>query len=175
MSPLTPQPPTCLGCPAHGWSVGFVGFQGPPDSRLVLVGQGPGESEAYSSRPFHPRASAGSRLDKWLYQASLQRTQICVGNLVQCWLPKFRNKGSASGNRDPLRAEVEWCWNAHTGPWLHGWDRRMRAHGGDYWLTPVGVPATKWLLGIPWDKGGERFAGTVQVGELPPVRENPSG
>jgi hypothetical protein len=36
----------------------------------------------------------------------------------------------------------------------------------------VGVPAAKWLLGIDPDKGAEKFMGTMNEVNLPPVGEN---
>ncbi len=164
MSPLADKPSGCVGCDAYEWGQGFV----PPESRsspkLAFLGQGPGETEAYTSRPFHPKAPAGSRLTKWIHRSSLQRSECWVGNLVQCWLPAKRERGRPAGNRDPKLAEAKWCWNAHVGPALHKLNPA--------YLVTVGSPATRFILGIPQDKGAERYAGTMNNTELPEVGVN---
>jgi len=162
---LSPKPEECRGCPAFEWGVGFVEPTGPVDSVIAFIGQGPGESEAYSNRPFHPNAPSGSRLTSWCYASHFQRCDVMFGNCVQCWLPKTKVKGSGRGNRDPILSEIQWCWNAYVGGWLE-------SLGNLEWVIPVGVPAAKFLLGIPWSKGGERYAGTVTRCYLPEIGVN---
>ena len=162
---LATKPDTCLGCSAHSWGVGFIPPVGPHFSRIAFVGQGPGESEAYSNVPFHPKAPSGSRLTRWMHLAHFQRCDVVIGNVVQCWLPKFKVTGSGRGNRDPVLKEIQYCWNAHVGAWLNDMPNLE-------WVIPVGIPAAKFLLGIPWSKGGEKYAGTVQLCELPIIGVN---
>jgi uracil-DNA glycosylase family 4 len=162
---LSEKPDSCEGCPAFEWGIGFVPPIGPSNCRIAFVGQGPGESEAYSNVPFHPNAPSGSRLTSWLHLSHFQRCDVGIGNIVQCWLPKTKVKGSGRGNRDPLFSEIQWCWNVHVGEWLKSLPELE-------WVIPVGVPAAKFLLGIPWKKGGERYAGTVTLCELPPIGRN---
>ena len=52
---LTTKPKACEKCPAYEWGVGFVPPENLTTHRFALVGQGPGETEALTSRPFHPR------------------------------------------------------------------------------------------------------------------------
>lgn len=152
------RPPSCHGCPAHtSGAVGFVPGVGPQEAVVALVGQGPGEAEAEFSTPFYPEAPSGARLTKWLHRSGFQRTEVAIGNVVQCQLP---------GNREPTRAEAAYCWQRHVGPWLASFPNLTH-------VVPVGVPATKWLLGLDWDRAAERFAGTTQLVELPPVLETP--
>ncbi len=163
------KPPACEGCPAKAGSVGFVPPSGPPDARLVLVGQGPGAQEAWNSEPFYKLAPIGERLTKWLYRSGISRTEIQLGNLVQCWLPKFYRKGIPDGNREPTQAETQFCWNAHVGPWLTKGESLVDPKRI---VVPVGIPATKFLMRIPKDKGAEKFLGTMNEVELPPIGEN---
>ena len=170
----SPRPKACSGCPANSWSIGFVPPTGPGTEGLVLVGQGPGQQEAWNSVPFYPHAPIGERLMKWFYRSGISRTHNTFGNLVQCWLPKEKKNGVGTGNREPTLAEIQFCWNAHVGPWLKSGevaanpvDRRV--------VVPVGVPAAKWLLGIPPKKGAEKFIGTMNEVELPSIGENPDG
>lgn len=165
---FSPRPDGCRGCPANTWGLGWVEPEGPPNAKLAFVGQGSGETEGFSGTPFHPKAPAGRMLTRWIYRSYLQRSEVLVGNLIQCWLPKVKTKAGAFGNRDPTLAEIKWCWNAHVGPWLHKLVRGEWLWG----VVPVGVPAAKFLLGLAWDKGGERYAGTIQLVELPKIGTN---
>ncbi len=158
------KPKACKGCKAYEWGVGFVPPSIPKGARMILVGQGPGQEEAWNSKPFFHLAPIGERLNKWLYRSSWSRTHLAIGNLVQCWLPKVKRQGSPDGNREPTKAEVQWCWNAHVGPWLHSHDSLIK--------VPVGIPAARFLLGIPEDRGAEKFLGTMNDVELPPVERN---
>ena len=161
------KPEGCVGCPAHKYGLGFVPPSGPPAPEMVLVGQGPGQQEGWSSQPFFPLAPIGERLNKWLYRSGISRLKIGIGNIIQCWLPDhYKPGGIPDGNREPTGAEIRWCWNAHVGPWLHGVEPAIRV------LVPVGVPATRFLLGIAKDKGAEKFMGSMVERDLPPLGEN---
>ena len=168
------RPPACSDCPANKWSAGFVPPSGPPDARLVFVGQGPGQQEAWNSQPFYPLAPIGQRFTKWLYRSGISRTEIQTGNLVQCWLPKTKKNGVPDGNREPTQAEISWCWNAFVGPWLHSGESPLGGTTTDRMriVVPVGVPATKFLMGIDPKKGAEKFMGTMNEVELPLVGKN---
>ena len=164
------HPPACEGCPANKWGLGFVAPSGPEQAELVFVGQGPGQQEGWEGEPFYRLAPIGERFNKWLYRSDgISRLKVGVGNLVQCWLPKTKKGGVPDGNREPTEAEVQWCWNAHVGPWLHGAAPAIRA------LVPVGVPATRFLMGIPKDKGAEKFMGSLNEVDLPPLGVNDAG
>lgn len=158
------RPQACEGCPANPTAMGFVPPSRPKDSRLVLVGLGPEEEDAWNSKPFQSTTPAGGRLDKWLHHSGISRLQIAIGNLIWCWLPAYRRKGRPGGLREPTEAELRWCWNAHAGPWLTSGEASV--------VVPVGVPATKFLMGIPKGKGAEKFLGTLNEVNLPPVGEN---
>ena len=136
---------------------------------MVLVGQGPGQQEAWNSEPFYRLAPIGERLTKWLYRSGISRTEIQLGNLVQCWLPKFYRKGIPDGNREPTRAEIKFCWNAHVGPWLVSGEELANPRRI---VVPVGVPAAKFLLGVPEGKGAEKFLGTMNEVPLPEIGKN---
>jgi uracil-DNA glycosylase family 4 len=156
------KPPACSGCPAAEWSVGFVPPTGPHAAAVAFVGQGPGEAEAEFSVPFHPDAASGSRLSKWMHRSGWQRNDVLIGNVVQCWLPESKPGGRPRGNREPTRAEIASCWHRYVGPWLNSLPNLTN-------VVAVGVPAAKWLLQLPWDRGGERYAGTSTLVELPPL------
>lgn len=56
--------------------------EGNPNAPLVLVGEGPGEEEDKSGRPFVGRA--GKLLDQALADSGLDRTKVYICNTVKC-------------------------------------------------------------------------------------------
>lgn len=72
---------------------------GNPRSKVLFVGEGPGENEDLQGEPFVGRG--GQLLDKFLTAVDLDRTKnIYIANIVKCRPPK---------NRDPLPEEQEAC------------------------------------------------------------------
>jgi uracil-DNA glycosylase family 4 len=151
------KPAGCVGCPLEHRGLSFVPPSGPPSARLAIVGQGPGEQEAATGKPFFEQAPAGSILTRWLHRAGIQRSSVWVGNIIQCWLPKGRRDGRWFGSIDPPRKAVAHCWRVHVGPALSSLPELQI-------VVPVGAPARKFLMG---DKFGERYCGTFTQGELP--------
>jgi len=135
-----PKPPGCQGCPAATLGTGFVPPEGPVGAEGAIIGQGPGQVEAYSGVPFS--GPTGHKLNLWLVKAKLHRHRLRIANVVQCWLPK---------NRPPTAAETSHCWDAHLQPLLAEMDN-LRV------VVPVGVPAIKTFLG---PAAGETTAGTI--------------
>lgn len=113
------------------------------EAKFCLLGQGPGQQEAEFSQPFYPEAPSGSTLNYWLAKAGIPRVWCDIANLVWCWLPKTRKLGGPEGNRAPTKTESDFCWRAHTRPWLvaRKWDDSARL------IIPVGAPASRKLLG----------------------------
>ena len=131
--PFKPKPDACLDCPAYQLGKSFVPPVAPPGASLYLLGQGPGEMEAYQGLPFV--GPSGNHLDRWLRRAGIPRHKCWVGNVVQCWLPK--EQSPPTGNRAPRPAEVDFCRATHWGPAL------AKAPV----VVPIGVPAMKAILG----------------------------
>ena len=147
------KPARCDGCAARDIARGFVPGRGPSNAKLALVGQGPGEDEAWTGQPFVGKA--GRQLDLWIVRADaiirsmgclrgLHRTNIWITNTVMCWLP---------GNREPTRAEAAFCWKVNVSPELD------RLRGTLQAIVPIGVPAMEVILNDR--KVGERTAGSV--------------
>ena len=65
---------------------------------LMFIGEGPGEQEDLTGRPFVGRA--GQFLDEMLSIIDLDRSRYFIGNMDKCRPPQ---------NRDPLNAEIEAC------------------------------------------------------------------
>jgi uracil-DNA glycosylase family 4 len=72
--------------------------EGPADSEIMFIGEGPGFYENEQGRPFV--GAAGKFLDELLAQAGLKRADVWITNIVKCRPP---------GNRDPLPEEVSTC------------------------------------------------------------------
>ena len=66
--------------------------------QVVFVGEGPGRNEDLQGKPFV--GSGGKLLDQLLNNASLERSQVYITNIVKCRPPK---------NRKPKPDEVETC------------------------------------------------------------------
>lgn len=99
---------SCMGCTACDLSkrrTRVVFGEGDRFSPLVLVGEGPGEQEDQSGRPFVGRA--GKLLDQALVDAGLSRESVYITNTVKC-----RAADWSSGkpvNRAPTERESETC------------------------------------------------------------------
>ncbi len=72
----------CTACALAEKRRNVVFGEGDPHSPLVLVGEGPGDQEDASGRPFVGRA--GQLLDRAIAQAGLQREQVYICNTVKC-------------------------------------------------------------------------------------------
>ncbi len=128
---------TCTLCPLCRTRTLAVPGEGDPRARLMLVGEGPGESEDLSGRPFVGRA--GDLLDRMLASIEIQRTDTFIANVVKCRPPK---------NRVPLPDERNACL-----PYL----RRQIALVQPRLLVALGGTATEALLGVKKSLGELRL------------------
>ena len=170
---LTPKPDACVGCPAYRWGVGFVPGTGPPGSKLLFLGQGPGRQEAERSQPFYEFAPSGSMLTRWLHKCGVPRTEVAIGNIVQCWLPalaphvRTRIPMEKWGNREPTRAEQESCWSRHVCQWVDSLTEVVHT-------VAVGLSAGRFLAGQSQDSSFERYVGTTLELDLPNPKPQPT-
>ena len=88
----------CRACPLREGAKGVVFGEGDPRARVMFVGEGPGQTEDETGRPFVGRA--GQLLDLMLRAAGFERKEVFIANIVKCRPP---------GNRLPLPNEVEAC------------------------------------------------------------------
>jgi DNA polymerase len=108
--------------------------EGDPCAELMVVGEGPGETEDRLGRPFVGRA--GELLDRMLLAIDLPRESVYICNTVKC-RPTF-DEGGRLRNRAPDPAEMANCR-----PYL---DEQIA------WIRPgvllaLGAPAAKSFLG----------------------------
>lgn len=89
---------SCTKCPLAETRTNVVFGEGPRNAEIMFIGEGPGEQEDRTGRPFVGRA--GQLLDEMLGIMGLDRSRVYIGNMVKCRPP---------GNRDPLAEEQEAC------------------------------------------------------------------
>lgn len=88
----------CTACGLHHSRKRAVPGEGPADSSLLFIGEGPGFHENEQGRPFV--GAAGKFLEELLGIIQLKRDQVFICNVVKCRPP---------GNRDPQPGEIEAC------------------------------------------------------------------
>ena len=88
----------CQKCALYHSRKNAVPGEGPENSEIMFIGEGPGFHENEQGRPFV--GAAGQFLDELLAQAGLKRLDVWIGNVVKCRPP---------GNRDPLPEELAAC------------------------------------------------------------------
>ncbi|MGI5912563.1 MAG: uracil-DNA glycosylase [Syntrophomonadaceae bacterium] len=100
MTQLEERVKNCTLCRLREGCKKVVFGEGKTDTRLMLVGEGPGMEEDLQGRPFVGRS--GQLLDKILQAAELPRSDIFIANVIKCRPP---------GNRLPRPDEVKLCQN----------------------------------------------------------------
>ena len=88
----------CTDCSLSKSRTHAVPGEGPADSQIVLIGEGPGYQEDRQGRPFV--GPAGKFLEELLSSVGFGREQVFIANMVKCRPPD---------NRDPLPAEIAAC------------------------------------------------------------------
>ncbi|HEY3935292.1 MAG TPA: uracil-DNA glycosylase [Gemmatimonadales bacterium] len=127
----------CPKCPLCRTRTHAVPGEGNPRAGLMVVGEGPGESEDLSGRPFVGRA--GELLDKILAGVELARADVFIANVVKCRPPR---------NRVPLPDEREACM-----PYLRRQIELVRPRV----ILALGGTAAEALLGVKESLGRLRL------------------
>ena len=124
----------CQACPL--WEIGTqtVFGAGPPDARLVLIGEAPGEHEDRQGIPFV--GPAGRLLDRALSEVGLDRGALYVTNVVKHrpWV----QHGNRRKNRPPKTSEIKACR-----PWLGAELTLLQPRI----VVCLGAPAAREILG----------------------------
>ena len=92
------QVAVCEMCSLHFSRKKAVPGEGPANSEIMFIGEGPGFYENEQGRPFV--GQAGKLLDDLLAAIGLKRANVFITNVVKCRPP---------GNRDPLPDELAAC------------------------------------------------------------------
>ena len=118
---------TCTRCRLAQTRTRAVPGEGHPDTEVVFVGEGPGQTEDQQGRPFVGRA--GDLLVKLLSTLGWRRQEVFITNIVKCRPP---------GNRDPEPDEIAACR-----PFLDAQIQAVRPR----MIVTLGRPATNVVLG----------------------------
>jgi DNA polymerase len=119
----------CTKCRLSQGRTQTVFGEGDVDAKIMFVGEGPGENEDLTGRPFVGRA--GQLLDKMIVAMGLRREQVYIANIVKCRPPQ---------NRVPAPDEVATCT-----PYLERQIEIIRPAV----IVTLGRPAASYMLGNP--------------------------
>jgi uracil-DNA glycosylase len=134
----------CRACELWRRGTQTVFGAGPPDARLVLVGEQPGDEEDLSGEPFV--GPAGRLLDDALDDAGLTREAVYVTNAVKHF--KWEPRGKRRIHQKPNRTEVVAC---------HRWlDAELQVLDPDAVIVALGATAGQALFGPTFRVGKAR-------------------
>ena len=136
----------CRGCHLWRHATQTVFGEGRKSSRLMLVGEQPGDREDRMGKPFVGPASR--ELDRGLEAAGLARKDAYLTNVVKHF--KFEERGRRRIHQTPKRFEIDACT-----PWLEEELKVVKPEA----LVLLGATAAKALL-------GSSFRVTQHRGEL---------
>ncbi|KRQ85805.1 Uracil DNA glycosylase superfamily protein [Caloramator mitchellensis] len=91
---------SCKKCRLGVKRTNVVFGEGNPNSKIMFIGEGPGEEEDRTGRPFVGKA--GQLLTKMIEAINLKREDVYIANIVKCRPPN---------NRVPFDDEADICIN----------------------------------------------------------------
>lgn len=98
LNEISAEVSTCMLCELHHSRKNAVPGEGPENSEIMFIGEGPGFHENEQGRPFV--GAAGKFLEELLSKIGMKRDDVFITNVVKCRPPK---------NRDPQPEEVDTC------------------------------------------------------------------
>ena len=101
--------PDCRGCDLYQHATQVVFGEGPQNSKVVMVGEQPGDEEDQKGHPFI--GPSGRLLSKAMHEVGLDREKIYVTNAVKHF--KFVERGKRRIHSKPSGVEISACR-----PWL---------------------------------------------------------
>jgi uracil-DNA glycosylase len=125
---------TCEGCDLFRHATQGVFGEGPATTRLLFIGEQPGNEEDVQGRPFV--GPAGRILDKALEEAGINRKELYVTNAVKHF--KFEERGKRRLHKKPSSSEVNACR-----PWLEAEVQLVKPRI----IVCLGATAAQSLLG----------------------------
>ena len=125
---------TCEGCDLYKLATQTVFGEGPKNSKIILVGEQPGDEEDKQGHPFI--GPAGRLLDQALEEAGIDRSQVYTTNAVKHF--KWKPAGKRRLHQKPSAREVDACR-----AWLVGEIEAIEP----YIVVCLGATAAQSLLG----------------------------
>jgi probable DNA metabolism protein len=126
----------CRACPLWAAATQTVFGEGPPDARVMFVGEQPGDSEDLRGRPFV--GPAGQVFDRALAEAGIDRAGVYVTNAVKHF--KFVPRGKRRIHQKPGSVEIHACST---------WLEREIEHVAPELVIALGATASQALFGRP--------------------------
>ena len=148
---------SCTNCPLYQDATQTVFGEGPPDARVMMIGETPGDREDLAGRPFV--GPGGGLLNRALKDAGIDRDDLYVTNAVKHFKFERAERGKRRIHKTPSRTEVVACR-----PWLVSELQLVRPE----FVTILGAVAAKSLF-------GPSFKITQHRGELLPLPEELDG
>jgi DNA polymerase len=131
---LREEAASCRACPLWKDATQTVFGEGPPDARIMLVGEQPGDKEDLAGKPFV--GPAGQMLDRALAEAGIDRDKVYVTNAVKHF--KFVPRGKIRLHQKPSTPEIKAC---------RPWYERERAAIKPMLVVAMGATAAQSVLG----------------------------
>jgi uracil-DNA glycosylase family protein len=104
---------SCRNCHLYENATQTVFGAGPPNAKMMMVGEQPGDQEDRAGEPFV--GPAGRLLDRALTDAGIDRDDVYVTNAVKHFKFKPAERGKRRIHQKPNRSEAVACQ-----PWLLG-------------------------------------------------------
>jgi DNA polymerase len=144
----------CRGCPLYRDATQTVFGEGLKRSRVMMVGEQPGDREDRDGAPFV--GPAGMLLDRGLAEAGIDRRDLYVTNVVKHF--KFVQRGKRRIHQTPVMEEIAACR-----PWLEAELAQVKPE----LLVCLGAVAAKALFGSSFRV--TRSRGELVESELAPL------
>lgn len=98
----------CRHCPLYEAATQTVFGEGPPNARMMIIGEQPGDQEDIAGRPFV--GPAGQLLDRALQEAGLKREELYLTNTVKHFKfqPQGRRRLHERANAEEIRRCKPW-------------------------------------------------------------------
>jgi uracil-DNA glycosylase family protein len=125
---------SCKACDLWKLGTQTVFGEGSSNSKIMLVGEQPGDQEDLAGRPFV--GPAGKLLDSALVEAGIDRKKVYVTNAVKHF--KWEPRGKRRIHKKPNAAEISACR-----PWLDAEIAKLRPKV----IVCLGATAAQVLLG----------------------------
>jgi uracil-DNA glycosylase family protein len=145
---------SCRGCDLWRPATQTVFGEGAEDTRMMLVGEAPGDREDREGHPFV--GPAGRELDRALEAAGIERAEVYVTNAVKHF--RFEERGKRRIHQRPDAGQIRACR-----PWLRAEIDVVAPEA----LVVLGATAAKSLLGSTFRLMAQR--GRPLESDLAPV------
>jgi uracil-DNA glycosylase family 4 len=155
------KPDSCAACPLRSQPGPVWGNGDPKYSKIIYIGQNPGTEEIAQGAPFV--GPSGRVLNRQLFEANVQRSELFITNQVKCLTP---------ANRPPTDAEVRCCKpllqieldRCRADTVILAGDTPFKANIGTYsTLSPAYHPSPSIMqrMGCVEIKDGRKWIGTI--------------